>query len=57
MSHESTHSICINFEIFFNWSYLRICHKGVLSVIRYSKGVASVNARRAVHAFISVNTT
>ena len=36
MHHDSTRSICIYFEIFFNWSCIRVCHKSVLSVIRYS---------------------
>jgi len=35
MPHESTRSIRIHFEIFFKWSCMRICHKVVLSVIRY----------------------
>jgi len=37
MPHESTRSIRICFEIFFKWSCagLRICDKGVLSVILY----------------------
>jgi len=33
MHHESTCSICIYFEIFFQWSCIRVCHKNVLSVI------------------------
>jgi len=36
MPHESMRSIRIYFEIFFKWSWIRVCHKGVLSVIRYS---------------------
>ena len=37
MPHESTRSIRIYFEIFFKWSFigLRICNKGVLSLILY----------------------
>ena len=37
MPHENTRSIRIYFEIFFMWGCigLRICHKGVLSVILY----------------------
>jgi len=35
MPHESTRSFRIYFEIFFKWSCIRTCHKGVLSVIRY----------------------
>ena len=35
MSHESTHSIRIYVETFFKWSCIRICHKGILFVIRY----------------------
>jgi len=27
MPHESTHSICIYFEIFFKWSCIRVCRK------------------------------
>ena len=36
MPHESTRSIRIYFEIFFKWNCIRVCHKSVLSVIRYS---------------------
>ena len=37
MPHESMRSIRIYFEIFFKWSCtgLRICHKGILSVVLY----------------------
>jgi len=35
MPHESTRSMRIYFEIFFKWSCIRVCHKDVLSVIRY----------------------
>jgi len=36
LHHESTHSICIYFEIFFKWSCTRVCHKSGLSAMRYS---------------------
>ena len=40
MSHESTRSICIYFEIFFKWSCVRICHKGI-GIARGAKGPCS----------------
>jgi len=36
MDHECTRSICIYFEIFFKWSWIRVCHKSELSLICYS---------------------
>ena len=39
---ESTRSIRIYFEIFFKWSYIRVCHKGAAYFLSFATAISEL---------------